>query len=62
MFRNAILPEADLYLNPPLPNIRYNISTGEYNDGTLQSMAASPGSPRDGGAYKQYQRPGHHCY
>ena len=33
MFRNAILPEADLYLYPPPPSsrIRYNISTGEYN-------------------------------
>ena len=33
MFRNAILPEADLYLYPlPPPKIRYNISTGEYNE------------------------------
>ena len=48
MFRNAILPEADLYLYPPPPlqnQVQY-LNWGIQWMGAVQSMAASPGSPR----------------
>ena len=48
MFRNAILPEADLYLYPPPPPPKSGTISqlGNTMDGAVQSMAASPGSPR----------------